>query len=65
MQAALTNLLLFARLNKDLQTKVVDTMWVKQVRAGEILIQEGEMGLASTELYVVKDGKFEVSGWGP
>ena len=30
------------------------------MQAGEILIQEGEVGLAASELYVVKSGKFEV-----
>lgn len=34
--------------------------WTRKVSAGEILIQEGETGLAASELYVVKDGTFEV-----
>jgi CRP-like cAMP-binding protein len=34
---------------------------VRKVSAGEILIQEGETGLAASELYVVRDGSFEVS----
>lgn len=35
-------------------------MFERQVAAGEILIKEGDTGLAATELYVVKSGKFEV-----
>jgi len=31
------------------------------VPAGEILIQEGETGLAASELYIVKEGTFEVN----
>jgi cGMP-dependent protein kinase 2 len=38
----------------------VEEMWERTVSAGEILIQEGEVGLAASELYVVKTGKFEV-----
>jgi hypothetical protein len=39
---------------------VVEHCWTRKVSAGEILIQEGETGLAASELYVVKDGTFEV-----
>ncbi len=35
-------------------------MFERTVQAGEILINEGDTGLAATELYVVKSGKFEV-----
>ena len=35
-------------------------MCERAVPAGEILIQEGEIGAAASELYVVKSGKFEV-----
>ncbi|KIY94555.1 cAMP-dependent protein kinase regulatory subunit [Monoraphidium neglectum] len=35
-------------------------MWERAVPAGEILIQEGDFGAAASELYVVKEGKFEV-----
>ena len=35
-------------------------MWERSVAAGEILIKEGDTGLAASELYVVKSGKFEV-----
>lgn len=59
-QGALGKLLLFNRLNKDAQLKIVENMWERSVTAGEILIQEGEVGMAASELYVVRDGKFEV-----
>lgn len=36
-------------------------MYEHNVAAGEILIKEGDVGLAASELYVVKAGKFEVS----
>ena len=40
-------------------------MHERTVNAGEILINEGDTGLAATELYVVKSGKFEVSQGDP
>ncbi|WIA37000.1 hypothetical protein OEZ86_008237 [Tetradesmus obliquus] len=57
---ALSKLLLFDRLEPAAQAKVVEHTWTRSVAAGEILIQEGETGLAATELYVVKSGTFEV-----
>lgn len=60
LQNALNKLLLFERLDKASQHKVVEHCWIRKVAAGEILIQEGETGLAASELYVVKDGSFEV-----
>lgn len=59
-QNSLGNLLLFGRLDRAAQSKIVDHTWERTVAAGEILIQEGEVGLAATELYIVKSGKFEV-----
>jgi hypothetical protein len=60
LQKALSKLLLFDRLEPAAQAKVVEHTWMRSVAAGEILIQEGETGLAATELYVVKSGTFEV-----
>lgn len=37
-------------------------MYEREVKAGEILIKQGDTGLGASELYVVKMGKFEVSG---
>jgi hypothetical protein len=59
-QAALSNVLLFKNLDPGIQRKVVSDMWERAVPAGEILIQEGDFGAAASELYVVKEGKFEV-----
>jgi hypothetical protein len=52
--------LLFKNLDSSMQRKIVENMWERTVPAGEILIQEGETGVAASELYVVKEGKFEV-----
>jgi cGMP-dependent protein kinase 2 len=60
-QESLSRLLVFSKLNTDLQRKIVTEMHERTVNAGEILINEGDTGLAATELYVVKSGKFEVS----
>lgn len=60
MQAALSNLLLFAKLEKSVQKKIVAEMYEKNCKAGDILIQQGDMGVAASQLYVVKTGKFEV-----
>lgn len=60
LQKALSKLLLFHRLDPSAQAKIVEHTWTRTVPAGEILIQEGEKGLAATELYVVKSGSFEV-----
>ena len=62
-QASLGNLLLFGRLAQAAQARIAEATWERSVAAGEILIQEGEVGLAASELYVVKSGKFEVRGW--
>lgn len=61
-QRALCKLLLFDRLDPSVQSRIVEHTWVRCVPAGEILIQEGEYGLAASELYVVKTGSFEVRG---
>jgi len=58
--ASLNKLLLFGRLETTVQTKVVAEMYERKVRAGEILIKEGDKGVAARELYVVKSGDFEV-----
>ena len=60
MQASLGNLLLFGRLDRAAQAKIAENTWERSVPAGEILIQQGDVGLAASELYVVKQGTFEV-----
>lgn len=59
-QECLAKLLVFNRLDVQLQRKIVQEMFERRVGAGEILIKEGDTGLAATELFVVKSGKFEV-----
>ena len=57
---ALEHLLLFGKLSKEVQIKVVSEMYEKPVRAGEILIKERDTGSSARELFVVKGGSFEV-----
>eukprot|EP00884_Botryococcus_braunii_P009728 jgi/Botrbrau1/18757/Bobra.0386s0080.1 len=40
------------------KTRIVKDMYERHVIAGDILIQEGDTGAASCELYVVKSGEF-------
>lgn len=63
LQGSLAKLLLFNRLEPHLQRKIVQEMHERRVGAGEILMKEGDTGLAATELFVVKEGKFEVRKW--
>lgn len=62
LQENLNKVLVFNKLDPALQRKVVSEMYERSVPAGEILIKEGDSGLAASELYVVKSGKFEVRG---
>ena len=56
----LTNVLLFNHITPEQQRAIVAEMYERPIPAGEILIQEGDTGLAANELYVVKQGEFEV-----
>jgi hypothetical protein len=60
VQETLNKVLVFNKLEHHLQRRVVSEMYERSVNAGEILIKEGDTGLAASELYVVKSGKFEV-----
>eukprot|EP00208_Stichococcus_sp_RCC1054_P000748 CAMPEP_0206148736 /NCGR_PEP_ID=MMETSP1473-20131121/37408_1 /ASSEMBLY_ACC=CAM_ASM_001109 /TAXON_ID=1461547 /ORGANISM="Stichococcus sp, Strain RCC1054" /LENGTH=739 /DNA_ID=CAMNT_0053546159 /DNA_START=267 /DNA_END=2486 /DNA_ORIENTATION=- len=60
IQDCLRKMLLFDKLEADVQRKIVADMYERKINAGDILIQEGDVGLAASELYVVKDGEFEV-----
>ena len=53
-------MLLMGKLDASVQQRVVQEMYERKVSAGEILIKEGDTGLAASELYVVKEGEFEV-----
>eukprot|EP00798_Chlamydomonas_sp_ICE-L_P031872 gene31872-7080_t len=57
---SLGKLLLFDKLPRETQRKIVSDMYERNVRAGEILIQQGDVGLSAAQLYVVKTGTFEV-----
>jgi hypothetical protein len=59
-QNCLSKLLIFDSLDENVQMKIVKEMYERQVMAGDILIQEGDSGLAASELYVVKSGEFEI-----
>ena len=60
MQGCLAKVLLFKQLDPSMQRKVVSETYERTVQAGEILITEGDTGLAASELYIVKSGEFEV-----
>ncbi|GAX76576.1 hypothetical protein CEUSTIGMA_g4022.t1 [Chlamydomonas eustigma] len=60
IEESLARILLFSKLDSGLQRKIVAEMYERNVQAGEILINEGDTGLAATELYIVKSGIFEV-----
>ena len=44
-----------------MRRSIVASMFERNISPGEILIKEGDTGLAASELYVVKSGEFEVS----
>lgn len=60
LQGCLSKMLLMGKLEASVQQRVVQEMYERKVNAGEILIKEGDTGLAASELYVVKEGEFEV-----
>jgi cGMP-dependent protein kinase 2 len=60
IQECLRKMLLFDKLEADVQRKIVMEMYERSIKAGDILIQEGDVGIAASELYVVKEGEFEV-----
>lgn len=60
VQGCLSKMLLMGKLEASTQQRVVQEMYERKVTAGEILIKEGDTGLAASELYVVKEGEFEV-----
>ena len=51
---------MFARLQPAAQRQVVETVYIRSVPAGELLIVEDEEGEAADEMYIVKKGEFEV-----
>ncbi|QDZ24436.1 cAMP-dependent protein kinase [Chloropicon primus] len=57
---ALNKLLIFNNLPPEKQAMLCSYMYLREVPAGDILIREGEEGVAASELYVVKSGEFEV-----
>lgn len=63
LQECLRKMLLFDKLEADVQRKIVMEMYERSIKAGDILIQEGDVGIAASELYVVKEGEFEVRSY--
>lgn len=57
---ALSKLLLFKHIDEAKQRKIVSETYERRVQAGEILIKQGDRGQSARELYIVKEGKFEV-----
>ncbi|KAL6770719.1 FAP295 [Auxenochlorella protothecoides x Auxenochlorella symbiontica] len=60
IRECLGKMLLFNHLDDDMQNQIVGDMYERRIGAGEILIREGDTGLAASELYVVSAGEFEV-----
>jgi len=56
MKAVSSNIL-FQGLDPSQQGQIVDTMWLREVAAGESIIKQGEMG---DNFYVVQSGHFEI-----
>ncbi|KDD73798.1 protein kinase [Helicosporidium sp. ATCC 50920] len=56
----LRKMLLFNNLDEEQQRAVVALMYEREIGAGDILIQEGDAGVTTSEMYVVKSGAFEV-----
>ena len=61
LQDCLSKVLFFGQLEEGLRSRIAADMYERRVSAGEILIQEGDNGLTAAELYIVKEGEFEVS----
>ena len=57
---SLRDLLLFNHIDPTAQKKIVTETYERKVKAGEILIRQGDKGHSARELYIVKEGKFEV-----
>ncbi|KAG1669908.1 hypothetical protein FOA52_002434 [Chlamydomonas sp. UWO 241] len=57
---SLRNLLLFDKLDRFTQQKIVAETYERVIPAGEILIQQGDTGRSAAQLYIVKSGVFEV-----
>ncbi|GFH33498.1 uncharacterized protein HaLaN_32879, partial [Haematococcus lacustris] len=49
-----------ASMDKQSQRMLVQNMYKRHVTAGEILIDQGSTGLATTQLYVIESGSFEI-----
>ena len=60
LQECLAKVLFFGQLEDGLRARIAADMYERRVSAGEILIQEGDTGLTAAELYIVKEGEFEV-----
>lgn len=60
LQDCLAKVLFFGQLEDGLRSRIAADMYERRVSAGEILIQEGDTGLTAAELYIVKEGEFEV-----
>jgi hypothetical protein len=60
LQDCLSKVLFFGQLEEGLRSRIAADMYERRVSAGEILIQEGDTGLTAAELYIVKEGEFEV-----
>jgi len=60
IEAALGKLVIFAKLEKSRRLEIAKHCLERDVPAGEQLIRQGETGVATDELYIVKSGHFDV-----
>jgi len=60
IEVALGKLVIFAKLEKVRRVEVAKLCTEREVPAGDQLIRQGETGLATDEMYIVKSGHFEV-----
>eukprot|EP00238_Polyblepharides_amylifera_P013871 CAMPEP_0196600234 /NCGR_PEP_ID=MMETSP1081-20130531/95278_1 /TAXON_ID=36882 /ORGANISM="Pyramimonas amylifera, Strain CCMP720" /LENGTH=712 /DNA_ID=CAMNT_0041926057 /DNA_START=363 /DNA_END=2501 /DNA_ORIENTATION=- len=60
IEAALAKLTIFAKLEQNRRQELAKNMHERDVPAGEAIIRQGDKGVATDEMYVVKSGHFEV-----
>jgi cAMP-dependent protein kinase regulator len=49
--------MLFQNMTNEQQISIVDTMWLKEVKSGETVIKQGDLG---DHFYIVENGHFDI-----
>jgi cGMP-dependent protein kinase 2 len=60
MRSALNTVLLFSKLQEHVKDAIMTQMYERQVFAGDIIVQQGDIAGDNDEMYVIKEGIFEV-----